>query len=239
MAIPEFIIVSWSKNCTKKLCTTRNYLTLILTENSSHVCASCDVLLGLVFTMKKIVLTGGPCAGKTTIAEVLSRAFAGHISVVPESASLLFRGGFPRWKENQQPLQKAIYEVQRQLEDSYSLHHPTRVLVLDRGTIDGAAYWPQGAESFFQVMGSSLEKELDRYSEVIYLESAGEAEYEAHKKKNHYRTETWEEAKRLDDKTYKIWQRHPLLHTIENHLAFHEKIHHVITIVEKSLKGDS
>ena len=46
---------------------------------------------------RKIVLTGGPCAGKTTMAQILSRAFHGSVVNVPESASLLFSGGFPRF----------------------------------------------------------------------------------------------------------------------------------------------
>ena len=45
---------------------------------------------------KKIVLTGGPCAGKTTLTQVIAKAFPKHIVIVPESASLLFSGGFPR-----------------------------------------------------------------------------------------------------------------------------------------------
>lgn len=45
--------------------------------------------------MKKIVLTGGPCAGKTTVLNVLKQEFAGQILVIPEAATLLLSGGFP------------------------------------------------------------------------------------------------------------------------------------------------
>ena len=46
--------------------------------------------------IRKVVLTGGPAAGKTAIADVLSRQLEKRICVVPESATILFKGGFPR-----------------------------------------------------------------------------------------------------------------------------------------------
>ena len=103
---------------------------------------------------KVIVLTGGPCAGKTTISEVIGHAFRKHIVIVPEAASLLFKGGFPRWaeKEAQASLQRVIYHTQIELEESYSTHHPSKILLSDRGTLDGAAYWPWGMKDFFTTL---------------------------------------------------------------------------------------
>ena len=112
----------------------------------------------------KIVLTGGPCAGKTTMAEVLARAFHSSVTNVPEAASLLFSGGFPRFPplESQRATQRAIFHVQRELEATYSARFPERVLILDRGTVDGAAYWPEGPEAYFVTFGTNLQEELAR-----------------------------------------------------------------------------
>ncbi|MGZ3695296.1 MAG: AAA family ATPase, partial [Bdellovibrionota bacterium] len=46
----------------------------------------------------KIVLTGGPCAGKTTMVKMIEQAFPASVVGVPEAASLLFNGGFPRFQ---------------------------------------------------------------------------------------------------------------------------------------------
>src|SRR5579862_2997894 len=101
---------------------------------------------------RKIVLTGGPCAGKTTLTQVISRVFHQDIVVVPEAASLLFTGGFPRWAEPEarRATQRTIYHVQSGLEAAYASKYPDKILVLDRGTIDGAAYWTDGTDDFFQ-----------------------------------------------------------------------------------------
>lgn len=179
---------------------------------------------------KKIVLTGGPCAGKTTLTQVIAKAFPKHIVIVPESASLLFSGGFPRWedKECQRSTQRAIFQVQTELENTYAAHYPQKILVLDRGTVDGAAYWPEGSDQYFSAMGTSLEAELQRYEKVIYLESASAEDYAIHRMKNINRKETWEEAKALDAQSYKLWSRHPSILYVPNQRAFSTKVSEVL-----------
>lgn len=179
---------------------------------------------------RKIVLTGGPCAGKTTLTQVIAKAFPKDIVIVPEAASLLFSGGFPRWEELecQRSTQRAIYHVQCELEKSYEARYPQKILVLDRGTIDGAAYWPEGAEKYFSAMGTSLEAELQRYEKVIYLESASAEDYAIHRMKNINRRETWEEAKALDAQSYSLWSKHPSVLFVPNRRAFTVKVNEVL-----------
>src|SRR6478672_3468896 len=90
----------------------------------------------------RIVLTGGPGGGKTTAADLFRREIGERVVVVPESATLLFAGGFPRSTDApaRRASQRAIYHVQRNLEDVQSARYPDRVLLCDRGTVDGAAY---------------------------------------------------------------------------------------------------
>ena len=45
---------------------------------------------------KRIVLTGGPGAGKTAVLELVRQHFCEHVHVLREAASVLFGGGFPR-----------------------------------------------------------------------------------------------------------------------------------------------
>lgn len=185
----------------------------------------------------KIVLTGGPCAGKTTLTQVIARVFPKNIAVVPEAASLLFSGGFPRWTENEckKSTQRAIYHVQTELEQVYSAKYKDKILVLDRGVIDGAAYWPEGADHFFTEMKTSLERDLARYDKVIYLESASRSDYELHRASNANRKETWDEAKVLDEITLELWKQHPNFVLVRNQKTFSVKVNEVLGEIGLSL----
>src|ERR1041385_6158506 len=106
----------------------------------------------------RIALTGGPGGGKTTAADLLRRELGTRVVIVPESATILFAGGFPRsgqWDANRSA-QSAIFHVQRNLEDVQSALYPERVLLCDRGTVDGAAYWDDGEDSFFRSLGTAI-----------------------------------------------------------------------------------
>lgn len=66
----------------------------------------------------RIVLTGGPGAGKTATLELIRQSFCEHVQILPESASVVFGGGFPRRDtgESRKAAQRAIFYVQRELE---------------------------------------------------------------------------------------------------------------------------
>ncbi len=92
----------------------------------------------------RVAVTGGPGAGKTTAVDLFRRELGDVVVVVPEAATILFTGGFPRdgSPDVRRAAQTAIFHVQRNLEDVQGITYPSRVLLCDRGTVDGAAYWP-------------------------------------------------------------------------------------------------
>ena len=123
----------------------------------------------------RIVLTGGPGGGKTTAADLFRREIGEKVVIVPETATMLFTGGFPRVGEPKAraATQRAIFHAQVALEDIQGALYPGRVLLCDRGTIDGAAFWPKEApQGFFGSLNTTLEHELNRYDAVIFFESA-------------------------------------------------------------------
>lgn len=173
----------------------------------------------------RIVLTGGPGGGKTTAADLFRREIGERVVIVPEAATLLFSGGFPRSKEihARQSAQCAIYHVQRNLEDVQSARYPERILLCDRGTIDGAAYWPDAEQAFFDAVGSTEQAELDRYDAVIFFESAavGGISVEGG---NPTRIESNEEALGLDRRLREIWSKHPRFVVVPHNASFVKKI---------------
>ncbi|MGB8332236.1 MAG: AAA family ATPase [Polyangiales bacterium] len=174
----------------------------------------------------RIVLTGGPGGGKTTAADLFRREIGSKIVIVPETATMLFTGGFPRLGEPEArtATQRAIYHAQVALEDIQCAHYPGRVLLCDRGTTDGAAFWPDDAiRGFFETLGTTLERELHRYDAVLFFESAavGDISIEGG---NPARTESNEEARRLDMRLLGLWSQHPNFHFVPHTSSFFAKL---------------
>jgi predicted ATPase len=181
----------------------------------------------------RIVLTGGPGAGKTTAADLFRREIGERVVIVPESATLLFSGGFPRvtGPDARRAAQSAIYHLQRNLEDVQSARFPERILLCDRGTVDGAVYWPDEPASFFAAMGTTEAQELARYDAVIFFESAavGGSAIEGG---NSARIETVEEAAHLDHRLRAIWSKHPKFVVVRHNPSFFRKITFGLTALE-------
>lgn len=138
---------------------------------------------------------------------------------------MMFTGGFPRYPEAEAvcSAQLAIFHVQRNLEDIQAARYPDRILLCDRGTIDGAAYWPEDEGDFFAALGTTLEDELARYDGVIFFESAavGGLGIEGG---NPVRRESLEEAVSLDTKLRSYWSRHGRFAVVHHNASFFRKI---------------
>jgi thymidylate kinase len=189
----------------------------------------------------KIVLTGGPSGGKTTVAQSILREYAKKVVIVPEAASILFGGGWPRRKNASgvRFQQKAIYYVQREVEQLIETENHGHFLICDRGSLDGMAYWPKatGSETFLEAVESNLKTEIARYDYIIHLDTAPRSAYDL---SNPLRNETFEEAWALNEKIKKVWSVHPHLLVIPgNEFAFMEKLTHALSVVEKILAGQT
>ena len=153
------------------------------------------------------------------------REIGDRVALVPEAATILFQGGFPRSHEPHARCfaRTAIFHVQRDLEDVQASLYPGRALLCDRGTIDGAAYWPGEVHDYFRAVGSTIDAELRRYDAVISFESAavGGASIEGG---NPMRNETVEEAVALDGKMRSLWSRHPRFVPVPHNPSFFKKI---------------
>jgi predicted ATPase len=171
---------------------------------------------------KVIALTGGPSAGKTSILDIVWRAEVQEVLVVPEAASILYGGGFPRSRLPQQiqSQQCAIYAVQKALEEIQSLEAKGRTLICDRGSLDGLAYWPGSESSFFEAIHSSMRAEIDRYDWVIHLDSASGTDYES----SGIRVEGGAEAGDINQRVKQAWREHPRRLIVPNNRDFMVKV---------------
>lgn len=156
---------------------------------------------------KRVVLTGGPGAGKTAVLEFMRLAFCRHVVILPEAAGVVFGGGFPRHRgvAYLRAAQRAIFHVQRQLEEGAEGENAA-IVVCDRGTPDGGAYWP-GPGTLWEAVGTTPAEELGRYASVIHLRTP--TDENGYNFSNPLRTETVEEALAIDRAIQEIWSPHP------------------------------
>jgi len=181
----------------------------------------------------RIALTGGPGGGKTTAADLFRREIGERVVIVPEAATILFQGGFPRSHDALAArfAQTTIFHVQRNLEDVQAALYPGRTLLCDRGTVDGAAYWPGEPHHYFNAVGTTLEAEFQRYDAVVFFETAavGGASIEGG---NPVRNESLKEAMLLDLKLRRLWLKHPRFILVPHNESFFKKLSFGLAAIE-------
>ncbi|MET0391213.1 MAG: AAA family ATPase, partial [Polyangiales bacterium] len=124
--------------------------------------------------VRRIAVSGGPGAGKTTLWRSLAAAHPALLLPVPEVATLLLSHVFPAVQNESErgAVQRAIFAVQHNLEQVYeSRASGNQVLLCDRGSPDGAGYWPAGPDHFFGSMQTAWQVEVSRYDAVVFMES--------------------------------------------------------------------
>jgi len=183
---------------------------------------------------KRIVLTGGPGAGKSAVLELLRHFFCRHVDLLPEAASILFGGGFRRGGTvtGRQAAQRAIFHVQRELEAVADAEANSAIVLCDRGTVDGAAYWP-GPGDFWTALGTTREAELRRYDAVIHLRTP--PAHLGYDHLNPVRIETAVEAAAIDERIASAWAGHPRVHLVESAPDFLDKGRRAIELLREEL----
>ena len=188
----------------------------------------------------RIVITGGPCAGKTTAMSWIQNAFTqkGYMVLfVSETATELISGGAP-WKftKNNREYQLQITKLMLAKEQAFEAVAKTfdaeKVLIVcDRGTLDNRAYMSD--EEFRYVLDQLHTNEIelrDHYDAVFHLVTAARgAEKYYTLANNAARYETVEEAIRVDDGLISSWTGHPHLRVIDNRYDFNGKMMALIT----------
>lgn len=186
-----------------------------------------------VHPARRIVLTGGPGAGKTAVLEMMRKTLCEHVKVVPEAAGVVFGGGFPRSaaRESQRAAQRAIFYVQRELEEAVTAENVS-IALCDRGTIDGAAYWP-GPGDFWSSVGTTLDQQLARYHAVIHLRTP--ALDSGYNHQNPLRVESAVQAAAIDARIAEVWSQHPRRFEVPPSADFIAKVAHVVELVRSEL----
>jgi predicted ATPase len=178
--------------------------------------------------MKRVVLTGGPGAGKTVVSAILAQADPRRFAVVPEAATQVYAAARTRWDladlVGRRNLQRKIYHLQRAQEDRMALRHPDQILLLDRGTVDGAAYWPDGPEAYWVDLQTTLEAELARYDLAIWMQTAAAIGIYDGSDSNPCRFEDAANAVASGERLARLWSGHKNLVKVDAFSSLEDKV---------------
>lgn len=196
-----------------------------------------------------IVLTGGPCGGKSTaqsaIMTWLSKA-AIPTYLLPEVPTIVMKCGFPypgtapHRQEELHAFEAALFDIALAFEDNTAKvaearataasagadGNPAYVVVHDRGLVDMAAYCPPDLwQRMLGARGMTHSDLLARYDHVIHLSSAAlGAEHGYTLANNAARTETPEHARELDAAIMRVYVDHRSRHVIAAERDFRVKL---------------
>lgn len=187
--------------------------------------------------LRRIAITGGPGAGKTTVWRALCAAYPERVVGVPEVATALLAHVFPEvgGEAERKAIQRAIFHVQQNLEAFHEARVAAhQVLLCDRGTPDGAGYWPDGPEAFFASLSAAWEHELARYDAVLFLETAAAGGLSI-REGNPVRSEDAARAVLLDRQLFAVWSRHQTFVHVPQEPLFADKVAHGVQLLSRWL----
>ncbi len=179
--------------------------------------------LAYLISMYKVVLTGGPSSGKSTLSHHLKAFYSTKIHVCPEAAEMIFRGGFPRLEDSVglTERQYAIFHLQKALaEISPTINPNAEILLFDRGLLDGLCYWPDTWQSFADKMKIDIADTRKEYDLIIQLGVAHSSDYQ----NTSFRPENQQTSLKMEQKLAEIWRPHSNYHFVPYTLNWDDKI---------------
>lgn len=194
-----------------------------------------------------LVLTGSPCAGKTTGLGVVSerlRDFGCSVLIVPEVATELFSSGVKIGENgiSNETFQEEVLLKQLEQEERYLRIFKRyrcsekRILLCDRAVMDGKAYF-DNPQQFDCMVKRLLSYEFPvlrdtRYLGIYHLVTAAiGAEKFYTLGNNTVRTETPEQARTLDKRIREAWSGHEHLRIIDNTTDFQTKMQRLLQAI--------
>lgn len=200
----------------------------------------------------KLVLTGGPCGGKTTGQARLCTFFENlgwKVFRVPETATVLLSGGIKfsdLTADEAYKFQENLLRTMIQMENTFFElgKSCTRncLIICDRGVMDASAFVSK--EKWDRMMRTnswnSVELRDNRYNQIVHMVSAANGAEAFYSTEDHAcRSEGVDLARELDYKSAAAWIGHPYFDVIDNSTDFESKVNRMIECVCQKLGIDT
>lgn len=197
--------------------------------------------------IKKIVITGGVCSGKTSCMPVIKQFFEQSeygLIFVPESASALVETGTDLRKTGtafdfqEAVLLTQLHSEEEAIQRAEIMPENNILIFLDRGAADAFGYLSEAdAENLSVKYGLAKSDLLHRYDAVIHLVTAADGAEEYYTLANNAaRTESPDEAKELDKRIQAAWAEHPRHIIIGNDGSFDDKLKAIINTINQIIR---
>lgn len=195
----------------------------------------------------KIVLTGGPCAGKSTglaIIEERLKSLGYDVIILNEMATQVMGSGVRAANIGDEEFQGLLIKMMLNRDKAYN--NITKylgnkvVMIYDRGLMDGKAYCSEEAFKHLLEINNLTQQEIfSMYDGVFHLVTAANgAEWAYTTSNNKTRLETVDQAVEADNKTLATWIGHPHLRVINNDCnGFEQKMSNLLKEI-MSLLGE-
>lgn len=196
----------------------------------------------------KLVLTGGPCGGKTTGQARLATFFENlgwKVFRVPETATILMSGGISFGELNNEQVldfQEHLVVTMMALEDTYfsmaEKCDQNVLIIADRGVMDASAFIDRDAwdRILNKLSLEDIEISDNRYNHVVHMQSAANGAERFYTTEDHAaRFEGLEMARERDRKAMEAWRDHPYVDIIDNRSDFDAKIDRLIDLVVRRI----
>lgn len=187
--------------------------------------------------LSRVVLTGGPCSGKSSAMAALQTEIGGLVHVVPETATIIIAtvgAKPPRDAAGLRRFQRTIYQVQSGFEavsELQAVRDGKKALLIDRGTVDNAAYIAGGVKEFEKVCSTEVAREYANYDLVVQLAVPPQDVYDRKCANNPARSEDYAQARELDRRIRAAWSGHPNYRYIENGRSWDHKLDTVRAVI--------
>ena len=199
--------------------------------------------------VKKIVLTGGPCAGKTKILEYLVKELEKegfYVIVVPETASQYISNNILPNDDREHTLmfQDIILHTQLVKEEAAETYaefikDKNNIIILyDRGIMDNRAYFSQtDYDNLLKKYNINELELLDKYDLVIDLISTATLKKDSYEL-NETRSEDIEKASQIDKLTSLAWTLHKNLKVVKPTEKLEEKADIVLNLIHDLINNN-
>lgn len=214
----------------------------------NYIISSCPALQDRT-RIHRVVLTGGPCAGKSTCLNRIKTFFQNigwKVFCVPETATILLSTGinFYDLKDDykikfQENLLKNLLQIEESVYQAAKFYQYDKkqncIVIYDRGAMDPVSYLePDEWELLKRRNPNWNEVNLrdTRYDQIIHLITAAKGAEDFYTLSNNsVRTESIETARVIDEKCAKSWIGHPCMDIVDNCFDFEAKVAKALQLV--------
>jgi hypothetical protein len=205
-----------------------------------------------------VVLTGGPCSGKSSVLAVLKRRLSVRgfqVLTIPENAThfLANSDGFqPDWAgtDSQAEMQRIFLDFQLDQERGFhqfaALNPKPAVLLLDRSVMDCKVFisddqWEKVLNHHTKpkLLEEDLLKRYDLVLHMVTCAEGNEGKYEwGPESNNPGRYHTPEQAREQDQRCLEVYRPHPQLRVVPSLTNFEDKVDAALTFLNDALHID-